>query len=376
MFTHEFAVIGGGIAGTSTAACLAESASVLLLERESQWGYHSTGRSAALWIASYGPPAIRALTRASQAFLVRPSGAFASLELVRKRGALTIAAAGEEFRLEAFAREHGSDGDRLISIEECRQQVPILRPEAIAGGYHEPGALDLEVATLHQGYLKLARDRGARTLKGTGDLEIIRVGEQWSIRIGTETFRARILINAAGAWADTVAESVGATPLGLSCLKRTALLVDAPPGMDCGAWPVVMDANDQYYFKPDAGKLLLSPADQTPMPPCDAQPDELDIAIAVDRVQGVAELPVRRVNHAWAGLRVFSPDGVPVIGYDPHVAGLFWVAGLGGYGIQTAPAVAALAASLALDKGVPADLSAEGVRAEALNPGRRGQWTT
>jgi D-arginine dehydrogenase len=190
----------------------------------------------------------------------------------------------------------------------------------------------------------------------------------WSAMIDGERVRARVVINAAGAWADRVAVSMGAASMGLAPLRRTALLVDPPAGLDIAAWPAVIDADEGFYFKPDAGKLLLSPADATPSEPCDAAPDEMDVAIAVDRVQQAADLPVRRVNHAWAGLRTFGPDGLPVVGYDPAVEGLFWLAGQGGYGIQTSPAMATLAAALALGEGVPEDLKAFGVDAALLAP--------
>jgi D-arginine dehydrogenase len=182
--------------------------------------------------------------------------------------------------------------------------------------------------------------------------------------------KAPVLINAAGAWADEVATACGARALGLQPLRRTALLIDPPAGVDIRDWPAVIDADEQFYFKPDAGKLLLSPADETPNPAADVHPDDLDVAIAVDRVQAALDIDVRRVSHSWAGLRTFSPDRVPVVGFDPEVAGFFWCAGQGGYGIQTSPAMARTAAALVKQESLPADIAAQGLAAEDLSPQR------
>jgi D-arginine dehydrogenase len=181
---------------------------------------------------------------------------------------------------------------------------------------------------------------------------------------------APVLVNAAGAWADGVAETCGALRIGLQPLRRTALLVDPPTGVDIRDWPAVIDADEMFYFKPDAGKLLLSPADETPDKPGDAQPDDLDVAVAVDRVQMALDIDVQRVRHCWAGLRTFAPDRAPVVGFDPRTTGLFWCAGQGGYGIQSAPALARTAAALAKRESIPADVAAQGLKAEDLSPGR------
>jgi len=194
----------------------------------------------------------------------------------------------------------------------------------------------------------------------------------WTVVTAAGTWRARTVVNAAGAWADAVAVMAGAAPCGMRSMRRTALIVDLPPGMDAAAWPMVIDTDETFYFKPEGGRLLLSPADETPMAPCDVQPDELDIAVCVDRVQQAADLPVRRVVRSWAGLRSFAADRTPVVGFDPAVPGLFWLAGQGGYGIQTAPAMGHLAAALLAGEGVPQDLQALGVSAASLAPGRPG----
>jgi D-arginine dehydrogenase len=380
MSDYDFLIVGGGIAGVSVAAELASRASVVVIEREPALAYHSTGRSAALFIETYGPPQIQSLTRASRAFLDHPPEGFADASLLSPRGVLHLAGPERPEGATALADEFAGQPGRLLSADECVALVPILRRDAIAGGYLETDAMDLDVHAIHQGFLRQARARGARVFTGVPEQVFERVELDggvagWSVMVDGERVQARVVIDAAGAWADQVAVSMGAAPMGLTPLRRTALLVDPPAGYDIAAWPAVIDADEGFYFKPDAGKLLLSPADATPSAPCDAAPDEMDVAIAVDRVQQAADLPVRRVNHAWAGLRTFGPDGLPVVGYDPAVEGLFWLAGQGGYGIQTSPAMAKLAAALALGEGVPEDLVRFGVDAALLAPvsGRLGR---
>ena len=372
MDEFDFLVIGGGIAGVSVAAELAAHARVIVVEREASLAYHATGRSAALFTETYGPLQIQSLTKASRAFLEHPPEGFAEVGLLKPRGVLLLAGAGQSERIAALAAEYGEDEGHAVGVDECLALVPILRREAIAGGYLEAGAMDLDVHAIHQGFLRQARARGARIATGVPEQAFERVDLDgvagWSAMVDGERVRARVVIDAAGAWADQVAVSMGAAPMGLTPLRRTALLVDPPAGLDIAAWPAVIDADEGFYFKPDAGKLLLSPADATPSAPCDAAPDEMDVAIAVDRVQQAADLPVRRVNHAWAGLRTFGPDGLPVVGYDPAIEGLFWLAGQGGYGIQTSPAMAKLAAALALGEDVPTDLVGFGVDAGLLAP--------
>lgn len=370
MDDFDFLVIGGGIAGVSVAAELAARARVIVIEREAGLAYHATGRSAALFSETYGPPQIQSLTKASRAFLDRPPEGFAEVDLIRPRGVLLLASAAQPERIAELAAEYGEDEGHAVGVSECLALVPILRREAIAGGYLEPGAMDLDVHAIHQGFLRLARARGAHIVTGAGQPGFRRESGGWLVSFAKETVRARVVINAAGAWADQVAAAMGAQAMGLTPLRRTALLVDPPAGAEIAAWPAVIDADERFYFKPDAGKLLLSPADETPFPACDAAPDEMDVAIAVDRVQQVADLPVRRVNHAWAGLRTFGPGGLPVVGYDPDVEGLFWLAGQGGYGIQTSAAMARFAAALAMREAVPEALLAFGVDAALLAPGR------
>jgi D-arginine dehydrogenase len=249
--------------------------------------------------------------------------------------------------------------------------VPVLRPDYVAAGLLEPAAMDADVAALHQGFLKGARARGVEIRTGCEVTAIARRAGGFRVTCASgETFQAAVVVNAAGAWADRIAALAGAAPVGLQPLRRTALIVDAPAGVETRAWPAVIDVDEQFYFKPDAGRLLASPGDETPSEPCDAWADEMDVAICVERIQAAADIPVRRIVRAWAGLRSFVADRSPVIGFDPGVAGFFWLAGQGGYGVQTAPAAARAAAALARGRPIPADIAAEGVTAEDLSAAR------
>ena len=369
---YDFIVIGAGIAGASLAYELARSGTVCLIEGEAQAGLHTTGRSAALFAPSYGGPEIRAATRASRAFFDTPPPGFSDQPLLRPRGCLHIARPDQQASLDRMAAEIRASGGSVTLIDEAaaRQRVPLLRSGHLLGAAFDLDAMDIDVDALHQGFLRGARAAGAALVTDSPVIAARRRGGLWSVETRRSLAEAPIVVDAAGAWADPVAGLFGAVPLGLRPLRRTALLVDPPEGVDIRAWPAVIDVDEQFYFKPDAGTLLLSPADETPASPGDAQPEELDIAIGVDRVQAVLALEVRRIRHAWAGLRTFAPDRVPVIGFDPVVPGLFWYAGQGGYGIQTAPAYARLAAALLRGETVPADIAAAGISVAALAPDR------
>lgn len=369
---YDFIVVGAGMAGASVAYELAQGARVCLIERETQAGYHATGRSAALFAPSYGGRAIRALTRASRQFFILPPEGFVEGQLLSRRSALYIAREDQLDDLDVMIgdiRRSGGVIDR-VDVAEALEAVPLLRSSYVAGAAIDHDAKDIDVDALHQGFLRGARARGAVILTDVGDAGIERNADLWRIDLPTGTVTAPVLLNAAGAWGDAVAGLCGARPLGLQPRRRTALLVDPPAGVDIDAWPAVIDADEAFYFKPDAGKLLLSPADETLVEACDVQPEELDIAIGVDRVQAALELDVQRINHSWAGLRTFAPDRAPVIGFDPDVEGLFWSVGQGGYGIQTAPAWARAAAALARREDLPTDVVGEGLTAAEVSPQR------
>lgn len=363
----QVVVIGAGIAGASVAAELAaRGARALLLERESQPGYHTTGRSAALFTVAYGPPVIRALSRASAPQFRAPRTGAA---LLRPRGAMFIARADQLEALAGLGEELGNAVSPLRA-DQARDRVPLLHPGYVAGALMDAEAADIEVEALHRHYLRQLAEAGGETRLNTEVTGISRMGGGWRIATPGGELQAETLINAAGAWADELARMAGLAPVGLVPKRRTALLVPPPVGIAIEGWPLTVDVDEQFYFKPDAGKLLLSPADETPSPPCDASPEELDIAIAIDRVQKALDLPVRRVEHKWAGLRSFVADKCPVVGYAPDAPGFFWLAGQGGYGIQSAPALARWAAATALGHPLPSDITDQGVAAAMLAPER------
>jgi D-arginine dehydrogenase len=368
----EVIVIGAGIAGASVACELAAARDVLLLERESQPGYHTTGRSAALFTETYGNAVMRALTRASKPFLAGPPAGFSSSPLLSPRGTLLVASAGQLPALEQARSECSALVDNLAwwSAQEVCARLPCFAPGSIAAGLLEPDAMDIDVHALHQGYLRALRDRGGVLACDAGVRALARHSGNWHVQTPAGEYAAPLLVNAAGAWADEIGRLAGAGPIGLVPMRRTAITFDPPASVRVDDWPAVIDVDEQWYFKPDAGRILASPADETPSPPCDAQPDEYDVAVLVDRLTRVTTLEVPRIRARWAGLRSFVADRTIVAGFDSRADGLFWLAGQGGYGIQTAPAVARLAAALIGGGTIPADIAALGVTAEALSAAR------
>lgn len=368
----DVAVVGGGIAGASVAATLVSSASVVLIERESQPGYHATGRSAALFSEIYGNAPVRALSRASRAFLEAPPSDFAA-SLLSPRGALHVGGRGDDALLNrAFETAHRLTPTvaRLAPAAVLRK-VPAMRREAVeGGGVFEPGARDIDTNGLLQGFLRHVRSGNGKILLDAPVTAVERAGNRWRITAGGQEISADVLVNAAGAWGDTLAKLAGAKPVGLVPKRRTAFLIAPPEGMDTRDWPLTIGAHEDLYFKPDAGKLLISPADETPSEPVDAQPEEIDVAIAADRLAERTTIVVWHIEHKWAGLRTFAPDKTPVVGFDPSATGFFWLTGQGGYGFQTAPAIAKLAASLIAGKAIPAEIQDQGITADQLSPAR------
>jgi D-arginine dehydrogenase len=367
----DIIVIGGGMAGAAVAAHLSQHATVRLLEMESQPGYHSTGRSAALFSESYGNSVIRALSRSSRDFFFSPPAGFCETALVQPRPVLIIA---QEHQRELLAHYKGdleaNDTAEEISADEAVLLCPILRRELLASALISRGSADIEVHELQQGYLRLLKARGGIIITNAEVTGLTRASQGWEVETRGAVYRATRVINAAGAWAGQVGALAGAQDIGLTPCRRTAVLIDPPDGQETRHWPMVLDVAEQFYLKPDAGLLLLSPADETPVEPGDAQPDELDIAIAVDRIEIATTLQVRRFRRKWAGLRSFVTDRSPVVGYDTRQAGFFWLAGLGGYGIQTAPALSELAARLVMGLE-PSDHAAKfGIQISAIDPAR------
>ncbi len=349
-------ILGAGMAGASLAyeLAVAGASKLLLLEVEDQPGRHSTGRSAAMFFESYGNATVQALTRASRPFLENPPPGFTDVALLSPRSCLFVADEPRLGELDAMFEDSAAASSlRRIEVAAALDMVPILRSDWLAGAALDESGHDIDVAALHQGYLRAARRAGAQLVTDARETSFERRGRDWVVHSRAGDFLAPIVVNATGAWADEVGQSAGASRIGLQPMRRTALLIDMPAGFELRHWPLVVDIGELFYFKPEAGhQLLLSPANEDPMPPCDVVPEEIDIALAVDRFERATTLKVGRISHRWAGLRSFVADRSPVIGFDATAEGFFWLAGQGGYGIQMAPGAARLAAQL-LQKGRP-----------------------
>jgi len=372
MKTCDFLVIGAGIAGASAAYELAAHGRVILLERERLAGYHSTGRSAAVFTENYGNTIIRRLTVASRPFFEHPPDGLTETPLVSPRGMLWIASEAQREFLAAARVE----AQRLVpsihavGCAEARKLCSVLREDYLAAAVLEPEAMDLDVHAIHQGFLKGFARRGGELLTNTAVTRLRRSGDGWEVESSDERFFSGIVVNAAGAWCDEVGRLAGAYPVGLTPKRRTAFLFDGPITATLSLWPVVIDVEERFYFKPESARILASPADETPVPPCDVYPEEYDIAVAVDRIEKATTLSVAHIRRKWAGLRSFVPDKAPVVGMDITLPGFFWLAGQGGYGIMTAPALARTTATLIIDRCLPKDLASSGLTPAELSPAR------
>lgn len=345
MSRYDVAIVGAGIAGASLAAEVAPHASVLLLEAEDQPGYHATGRSAAFWSETYGGPLVQPLTSGSERW-------FRDRGLLHPRCALYLGRPEDEPAIAAFLSTFAGSAVPLERwpIERVRARLPHLAPEWDRAVW-EASCTDIDVAGAHQAFLKEARQAGAELRCAAPLQHAERLETGWRLQAGGEAIDAGILVNAAGAWADSVAGMAGVPPIGIQPYRRTVvqLAVDPPAPADL---PLVMDMEGSFYFKPEAGRLWLSPHDETPDEPCDAAPDEFDVALAIDRFERAIGWRIVRLERRWAGLRSFAPDRLPVYGFDPAAPGFFWCAGQGGFGIQTAPTAARMAAALLLGRPV------------------------
>lgn len=351
MEKHAFdvIVIGAGIAGASAAAHLAADRRVVLIEAEAAAGYHSTGRSAAIWILNYGPPDARVLTGLSRPFFETPPPGFADAPLMSRRPVVFLAPEDQEPQFRRMLEE--GHGLSVITLDEARRLIPGLKPDYAVAAAIEQDAFDMDVAALHQGFLRQLRTRGGQLALRSRAERIERPDGVWNVVVTDGTvFSAPVVVNAAGAWGDEVAAKASVARLGLMPKRRTGVIVDAG-SWQSEHWPMIHDVGQTWYARPEARtKLMVSPADETDVPPQDVQPDELDIAIAIDRMQQALDIDVRRVEHSWAGLRTFAPDRSLVFGWDAVAPGFFWAVGQGGYGIQTSPAAGQLVADLVVGR--------------------------
>ena len=368
-----FVIIGAGMAGASVGYWLSQNADVLMLERESQPGYHTTGRSAAMFIETYGPPLVRALTVGSRPFYEAPPPGFTEQPILTRRGVLQIGTTEHQALLDkcyAIARDVGSEVYRL-SPSEALAHVPVLRAERLAGAIYEPDPTDIDVHTLHQGFLKGIKHNGGEIVTSAGVTALAHEDGVWQIETTAGDFTAATLINAAGAWCDETAKLAGIPPVGLVPKRRSAFIFAPPENVDeITKWPVVVAVDESFYFKPDAGMLLGSPANADPMLPHDVRPEEIDIATGIFRIEEATSMTIRRPTRTWAGLRSFVPDGELLGGFDTAAPRFFWLAGQGGYGIQTAGAMGQACSAILLGQPMPEPLATLGISAERLSPQR------
>jgi D-arginine dehydrogenase len=370
MTRTDVLIIGGGIAGASAGFFLAPHRRVLLVERETGYGYHSTGRSAAEWTSAHFHGLMRSVVLFGRPFLDAPPPGFASLPLLRKRGNVMFIREGGEATAEEFLHEARPLNPTLEEISAARalEIVPFLRREEIVRAFYDPENCEIDVDALHQGFLRGLRAAGGETRAGAEFLGAERRGDMWHARIGDEVVEAKVIVNAAGAWADAVATLSGVAPLGLEPRRRTALTFD--PGFDASRIPPVDEMVSGFYFKASGPVLMVSPGDQTPSAPCDAQPEELDVAIAVDLFETLTTVPIRRLASQWAGLRTFVRDEQPIAGFALDEPGFYWLVGQGGGGIMSSPGLGQLAAFMVRGEPLPPQATELGLDVAGLSPAR------
>ncbi len=366
--TFDIMIVGGGIAGASVAAHLSATHRVGIIEMEDRPGYHATGRSAAAYEPNYGPAPIRALTRAAGPFFWNPTPGFVASPILTPRETVFYMPERQTASFERLMRE--SVGLEEISLAEGRRKFPALREGFATRVLLDPLTADIDVDLLHQGYLRLLKSRSGSVICDAALTAAERSNGQWKIGTPAGTMTAGIIVNAAGAWGDKVAALAGARPVGLQPKRRSIAVIPGPGNADIMNWPLAGDAGETWYCKPQSGKLLVSPADATPVDPHDAYADDMTLAEGIERFQEAVDFKVTRVERTWGGLRTFAPDGNPVCGYDTALEGFFWLVGQGGYGIQTSPALSRLAAALVRHEPVPADILAEGLLLEDISPAR------
>jgi D-arginine dehydrogenase len=366
----DFVVIGGGIAGAAAAAFLAPHGDVILLEMEPSLAYHTSGRSAAMLVENYGSDGARPLVKAARPFLEEPPTGSVDNPLLSDRAVIWVAGKGAMSTLERRAAEAHKRGAKceLLSPEEAVEHVPALRLGWLEGGLYEPSGADIDVAGLHQAFVRIARSHDAELVAGARVTAIERAGGRWAIRSGDREVTADVIVNASGAWGDRIAQLAGLAPIGLQPMRRTAFMV--PGSEESAGWPMVVEANERFYFRPDGVQFLCSLAEEEPSEPMDARPRMEDVALAIDRINEATNFEIRTVNSQWAGLRTFAPDRELVIGQDPTAPGFYWLVGQGGIGIQTSPAYGRLLASEITGTPLPEQFAAVGVDPERTSPAR------
>jgi D-arginine dehydrogenase len=363
--TADVVIIGAGIAGASLAARLAGAGDIVLIDMEDHPGFHTTSRSAAMWEPSFGPPIFRALTHASGPFLHDPPDGFSPVPLVTERGVMMCGENGDGCDRAEFIER----GYEEMSRAEATALVPLLRLDDIAWILFDALTKDVDVDALHQGFLRAAKAGGC-TIACRARVQRAKRNGAWEIETSNGSISAPLVVIAAGAWADEVAARFGAAPLGLQPKRRSACIVAAPASTDISRWPQIFPAREDFYCKPTGGQLMVSPCDATPVDPHDAYADDFALAEGIAAFERLLDCSVTRVERSWGGLRTFAPDGDPVVGFDPDIEGVFWLAGQGGYGIQSSPALSELAAALLLRKDMPAAIAERGITAEAVSPAR------
>lgn len=373
MFECDFLIIGAGIAGAGAAYRLAPHGRVIMLDMEAQAGYHTTGRSAAFYAETYGGPKVQPLTTASKAFLVSPPEGFTDVPLLTRLGAIHIYRADQKAAADRLYGELSAalPGVRYMSVTEVKARAPHVDTSGLMGGIDDPDCGDLDVAALHQGYLRAAKAHGATLMLDARFETAAYDGARWHVKTRQGPVKARAIINSAGAWGDDVAKRSGVMPVGLLPLRRTIVTVPQPEGLPFDRHgPVVLDMDEEFYFKPEGDGYLVTPADEVPSAPCDAQPELEDVARAVQFFETATQSKVRRIDAKWAGLRTFGPDRLPVVGCAVDEPSFFWNVGQGGYGIQTSPAWTDMLASFVLGTPMPDYLVRAGVDSRNFSPAR------
>lgn len=366
----DFIVVGGGFAGISAAAHLAAHGSVVLLEMESTLAYHTSGRSAAMLVENYGSAGSRPLVKAARPFLENPPPGSVDTPLLSDRAVMWVADPDGLDDLENKAqlgRANGADNE-LIDGHQVVERMPAMRREWVAGGLYEPSGADIDVAALHQAFVRIARRHEAEIVTGAPVTAIERDENAWVVRAGGRTVRAGSLVNATGAWGDELARMAGVDPIGLQPYRRTAFMV--PGSEESSDWPMIVETHENWYLRPDGVQFLCSLAEENPSEPTDPSPRMEDVALAIERINAATTLQIRTVNSQWTGLRTFAPDRDLVIGEDPTAPGFHWLVGLGGIGVQTSPAYGALLAAQAVGAPLPTALSEAGVDPQRTSPGR------